>query len=430
MSDTQTSEREHHVETISERVNGADTTGERLRGVVAGAARLSSLAAKYADADLDGGFRFDLIAPMTRDEATAAAREAHRLAERSPGRSAYLFTSGGSTGTPHLAWIPAGLHLDEIERLWQPFVPGDVVVNLAMPGRLWSAHVFYNRLAERAGAGVIGLGHVDESELPGWADFLYEQGATAVVGTPGQLATLIGFLAERGHPLLRRLRTGVWFGEPCTAELESLLAGPAAHLELHANYGSTETWVIGYNGPGCGTDSFHVLPHQHVELVDGVVLVTCLHPDAVGPVIRYEIGDRGEWATCRCGEPAVRLLGRDHHLVKFAGTLVDPGELARAAGAVAGVRGVQIVLVEEQPGHAETLELRLVAEPSVDPAAVRERVLAAHIDLAFGLRGNEDEAMPVRVVERLERVDRTAKTPVVLRRTVARTADTSAPEVQ
>lgn len=389
------------------------STTAQLRGVVAEAARLSSLAAKYAPVDLGAGFLFDQVPPMTREEATAAAREAYHRS----GRSAYLFTSGGSTGEPHLAWIPAGLHLDEIEPHWQPFTPGDVVANLAMPGRLWSAHLFYNRLAERVGAGVIGLGHVDDAELPGWADFLDAQGATAVVGTPGQLATLLGFLAETRHGLLGRLRTGVWFGEPYNTELEALVRGPAAHVALHGNYGSTETWVIGHNGPGCATDCFHVLPYQHLDLVGGAVLVTCLHPDAVGPVIRYEIGDRGEWATCRCGGPALRLLGRDHSLVKFAGTLVDPGELARVAAAQPGVRGAQIVLTEERPGHVETLELRLVADPSIDPMAVRERVLAVHIDLAFGLRGQEDAAMPVRIVDRLERVGRTAKTPSVLRGT-------------
>jgi phenylacetate-coenzyme A ligase PaaK-like adenylate-forming protein len=396
----------------------SDATQARLRDVVTDAAGLPSLAGKYAVVDLGAGFRLDQVPPMTRDEATAAAREAYRRNQGS-GRSAYLLTSGGSTGTPHLAWLPAGLYLAEIERHWQPFAAGDVVANLAMPGRLWSAHLFYNRLAERAGAGVIGLGHVDDAELPEWADFLHAQGATVLVGTPGQLAALLGHLAEREHPLLGQVRAGVWFGEPRNAELDALLRGPAGHVELYGNYGSTETLVIGHNGPRCAADCFHVLPYQHLDLVDGTLLVTTLHPDAVGPVIRYQVGDRAEWTTCGCGEAALRVLGRDHHLVKFAGTLVDPAALARVAAAQPGVRGVQVVLTEELPGHAETFELRLVADPSLDPYAVRERVLAAHIDLAFGLRGHEDEAMPVRVVERLERIDRTAKTPLVLRRAAA-----------
>jgi len=235
----------------------------QLRDVVAGAAKLSSLADKCATVDLGDGFSFDGVRPMSRDETTAAAREAIRRSDR----PAYLFTSGGSTGVPHLAWIPAELHVREIERHWQPFAPGDVVANLAMPGRLWSAHLFYNRLAERVGAGVIGLGHVDEEEWPGWADFLYAQGTTAVVGTPSQLADLVRFLTERRHQLLAQLRTAVWFGEPFTARQEEVLH--AADIAIHGNYGSTETWVIGHNGPDCATDSFHLLPHQHVELVDG-----------------------------------------------------------------------------------------------------------------------------------------------------------------
>ena len=396
-------------------MNGARRAA--LRALVAASAELPSLAAKYAAVDLGPGFRFDRVPVMTRAEATTAAGEAYR--RRQPGhRPAQLFTSGGTTGEPHLAWIPADLHLDDIAAVWQPFRADDTVANLAMPGRLWSAHLFYSRLAERAGAGVIGLGHVEDAELETWADFLSAQGTTVLVGTPGQLAALLRFAAVRQHPLAAAVRAGVWFGEPCGPELDQLRRDHGLEIELYGNYGSTETWVIGHNGPTCASDCFHVLDHQHVEVTsDGTVLVTSLHPGGLGPVIRYRLGDRGSWRACRCGRgTAVRVLGRAPDLVKFAGTLVDPYELVRRAGTAPDVRAAQALVLESAPGYAEVLELRIVADPAVDPRRLRDHVLATHIDLRFGLRGSEEEAMPVRSVERLERSGRTAKTPAVLRR--------------
>ncbi|HVH23938.1 MAG TPA: AMP-binding protein [Pseudonocardia sp.] len=386
-----------------------------LRRLVARAAGLASLAATYADIDPNEGGWFDRVPVMTREKATVAAREAYARRDASSG-PAYLFTSGGSTSEPQLAWIPAGLHLDEITSHWQPLRGTDTVANLAMPGRLWSAHVFYNRLAERAGAGVIGLGHVDDAELVDWLGFLDAAGATVLVGTPGQLAAVLRHCVDSQHPLGRRLRAAIWFGEACGPELFELIATHLPGLELHGNYGSTETWVIGHNGPDCDPDAFHVLPHQHVELADGAVLVSTLHPQAVGPVVRYRLGDRGCWVRCRCGrEGALRVLGREGALVKFAGTLVDPYALVRAACTTPGVQAAQGVLMENGSGHIDVLQLRIVAHPRPDPDVLRDHVLDAHIDLRFGLRGHED-AVQIQFVDRLETVARTAKTPALVRR--------------
>ena len=106
-----------------------------LRRLVARAAGLASLAATYADIDPNEGGWFDRVPVMTREKATVAAREAYARRDASSG-PAYLFTSGGSTSEPQLAWIPAGLHLDEITSHWQPLRGTDTVANLAMPGRL------------------------------------------------------------------------------------------------------------------------------------------------------------------------------------------------------------------------------------------------------------------------------------------------------
>src|SRR5215472_8060431 len=109
------------------------------------------------------------------------------------------------------------MHLRALLPAWQPLGDGDVLANLATPGRLWSAHYFYNRVAEHAGADVIGLGYIPDGELKQWLDFLHRHRTTALAGTPSQLLRILEFCEDTGHPLAQRLRVGIWFGEPCDA---------------------------------------------------------------------------------------------------------------------------------------------------------------------------------------------------------------------
>ena len=140
---------------------------------------------------------------MTREDVTASCGQACH-ADPGPSRAAYLFTSGGSTAEPKLAWIPAGAAPGRDRRPhWQPLHSAtDTVANLAMPGRLWSAHLFYNRLAERAGAGVIGLGTSTTAEMGQLAGLPGTPAAPPCwSGTPGAAGAVLRHCAELSHPL-------------------------------------------------------------------------------------------------------------------------------------------------------------------------------------------------------------------------------------
>ncbi|MER8184452.1 AMP-binding protein [Kitasatospora sp. NPDC094015] len=382
-------------------------TAAALRNLARQATRFPHFRDKYGKVDLEGDFDYTDLPEMTRDDVTVAAEQA--AAHRPRSGSAYLFTSGGSTAEPKLAWIPTEMHLGELTRHWQPLTDTDVLANLASPGRLWSAHYCYNRLAELAGADVIGLGYVADEELGQWLDFLTRHGTTAVAGTPSQLERILLFCERTGHPFAGTLRVGIWFGEPCGPQLPVLRDRVAPGLGLWGHYGSTETWVIGHNGPGCPIDTFHLLPYQHVELADGAVLVSTLHPGAVAPVIRYRIGDRAEEVACPCGRPgrALRVAGREGSLVKFAGTLVSPHQLVAIATELPGVTAAQIVLTGAA-GIAERAEVLVVGE--AEEETVRAHLLASQIDLGFALRG-DDEEFTVRRVDSLPANPRTGKTP-------------------
>jgi phenylacetate-coenzyme A ligase PaaK-like adenylate-forming protein len=379
-----------------------------LRQLVRRAARQPFFAARYRGLPLDTDFDFTAVPEMTRADITASAQEAVGIAPRRD--AAFLFTSGGSTAAPKIAWIPCQMHLDELLPHWQPLTAGDVLANLAMPGRLWSAHYFYNRVAERAGADVIGLGGIPGQETAQWLGFLLRHRATALACTPSQLAQIL----RTGHPLLRQLRTAIWFGEACDSSVLELRDQAAPHLGLWGNYGSTETWVIGHNRPGCPADHFHILPYQHVEMAGDSVLVTTLHPRMVSPVIRYRIGDRAVPAECPCGRAGsvLRLLGREGTLIKFAGTLVSPEELVVVATSVPGVRAAQAAVAAD--GINERLEIRIVADQGISADDVRGRLLDSQIDLRAALRGDED-AFAVRIVNELSASPQTGKTPALVR---------------
>ena len=303
------------------------------------------------------------------------------------------------------------MHLDAVLAEWRPLGPDDVLANLAMPGRLWSAHFFYNRVAERAGADVIGLGDIDEPEMGQWLDFLARHRVSALAGTPSQLGAVLRHCARAGHPLARQLRTAIWFGEPLDDALLERLGEIAPELGLWGNYGSTETWVIGHNGPACDRGTFHVLPHQHVEIDGGRVLVTTLSPQAVSPIIRYRIGDRGRWVACSCGRPgaALRVLGREDSLVKFAGTLVSPQELVAVATSLEGVSAAQVALHVRRGGRRAARAARdrrrgrarggraraaagLADRPALRPARQRRRAARAVRRAARAQRADRQDA--------------------------------------
>jgi phenylacetate-CoA ligase len=291
-------------------------------------------------------------------------------------------------------------------------------VNLNNAGELGSMYPFYNMLGHRSGAVVVPLGALDAHQCGTWLDFLEQRGVTAAGATPSQLIRLLEYCESAGRrpPSLRKL---VWTGEPYPRRAAAMTRRTLPDAELYGVYGSTETWVIGHNGPTCPLDSFHLLPYQHVEVVDGAVLVTNTHPSGLNPILRYRIGDRGRLGSCPCGGPgeALQVLGRDDHQLKFRTILITPEEIAEVAQADPAVRAVQLALFEHGD-PAERLELRLLLVPGSGPADAEQRVRRLVLDQLYRIGfelGGMSGAFSVRAVDRLSVQHRTNKTPLLVR---------------
>ncbi|MFJ9901121.1 phenylacetate--CoA ligase family protein [Streptomyces sp. NPDC091280] len=389
---------------------------ETLRDVLARVVEIPELRATYEKfLDLDAVTLADL--PVLTKETLAGALNGVIRQARSRPHGAYVYGSGGTTGTPRLSLVPTGMFVEDITRHWQPLASDDILVNFNTPGRMWSSHNFFNAVAHHAGAVTIPLGAVDNDELADWLDFVDQLGATALDATPSQIARILEFCDSTGRPL-PAFRKLLWTGEGYSKRAAEITRRLMPDGRLYGVYGSTESWVIGVNEPDCPTDTFHVVPYQHVEIEDGVVLVTNTHPESVNPILRYRIGDLGEFVDCPCGRPdrALRIRGRDDPQLKFSSILLLPTDVTEVARAVSGVRDVQLVLFRHgQPD--ERMEIRLLVQPDTPrediERLVHQRVVTQVYKLGFAV-GSAPDRLAVRVVDELVTSAQTQKTPLVV----------------
>ncbi|MFE5294900.1 phenylacetate--CoA ligase family protein [Streptomyces sp. NPDC056632] len=400
-------------------------TGEQVRALVD---RYASGPLAEAYGHLDGVAEPALteVPVLTKDDFRAALPGTMARA-RDARFGSLVYASGGTTASPKLSLIPSHMFVPDVAAHWNPLTADDVLLNYDTPGLLSSAHNFFNGLAEFTGAVSVPLGAVDDERVPAWLDTVESLGVTAFNGTQSQIAQLVRLCAAAGRkpPAFRKV---LWNGEAFSASAASLVREQLPDTELHGIYGSTETWVIGHNGPGCDLDTFHVLPYQHIELDEGMILVTNTHPDCLNPVLRYRIGDRGTWVDCPCGRPgpALKVHGRDDPQLKFLSILVTPQEVAEAAHAVPAVTGVQVVMVDHGAAE-ERMELLVTLAPGTDTdgavAEVRHRVLTDVYRLGFEVAA-VPQAFEVRAVERLWVNPRSNKTPLLRHRSGSDTEET------
>lgn len=395
---------------VPARIDAADA-----RRLLSRAAALPSLRSKYARYLSATVPDWTSLPPLSKAELNSALDDL--LAQQTPARGGmYFYASGGTMSAPRLSLMPGEMFVADILEHWRPLVPRDVLVNLFTPGRMWSAHYFYNQVAVDSGAAVIAFGGLADGEIGQWLDFFESHGATALAATPSTLKRVLAYCARNGRPLGGICKI-IWVGERFDEGTGRLLAEVLPDAEVWGQYGSTETWVIGCNGPRCSPDVVHPLPYQHVELLDGAITVTNTHRACINPLLRYQVGDRGEITRCTCGStrPALRVLGRSDAYFKFLNQLISPEELVGLACEIDGVLDAQVALID--PGtDRERLEIRVRAsgtgEPDL-PRRVLDRVLAGHLELGYVV-GDAPRSVTASVVDRLAENARTAKTPLLV----------------
>jgi phenylacetate-CoA ligase len=394
------------------------TTPEHTDAVLAAAGallhrlrRVPALAARYAGPDPGSLDELAELPVMLKDDLQIALEA---LPPRAAHGATWVFQSGGSTGSPQLGYAPSGLYMAEVFEHWQPLGPGDVFVNGWSAGKMWGAHFLVNAYVDRAGCVAMNLGAMSRDEYGPWLEFFASRQVTAYGGTPSVLRLVLGYARATGVKL-PDLRAVLWLGEAWDPQLDADLAAVAPNARRWGMFGSTETWVVATNTPDCPADVWHPLPSQLVCVGDDELLdFTSLNPQVLNPVLRYRTGDAGRIVACSCGDPrpALQVLGRRDHLIKFRGHLLHVDDLVADLNTRPGVGRAQLV-VREATGVTDgsVLEVRLLAGAGA-AAQLADQVRAHLLSAGFGpsivFQRNPD-SLEVTVVETLIGNERTGK---------------------
>lgn len=328
------------------------------------------------------------------------------------GTGALLMSSGGTTGQPKITYVAYHQALDRLRRQWWPLAPGDLLLNLFTPGRMWASHYYMQALAERSGCDVIPAGPYSPAEIGDWLDTFNRLGVDAAAGNPTALADLARGVLDAGGTLpIRKL---IWMAEPWTRAKEETVRAAFPEAEIWGNYGSVENYVIATNTPACDLATLHLMPEQLLELDDEGALLSRAGDGWTVPVVRYRLGDRIAPAVCRCGrEDGLRVLGRADDAVKVYGTLIGVGEVLSLVAGRADVDEAQLVLTPGKDGDRSVSRMTVQFTGAAAAPEILDELLRKFYDLGV-VAQHYPEAIAVRAVQRLGRVSRTNKVPPMI----------------
>lgn len=312
------------------------------------------------------------------------------------------FKSGGTSGQPkysvftHAEWRAftdtfgggmrrAGLHA------------GERIGNLFYAGKLYASFLFIGRSIEGAGVGVcypIGGDDADEI-LATWRQF----GLTTLAGVPTTLMSLLEKLTPTDRETLQ-LETFLYGGEPMFADQIAAVQQVFPGCKVRSigiagvDYGELG-WVPPDAQPGVHSvfdDStvLEILEDGSDEPICGLgqpgrLVLTNLQRRLM-PIIRYPVGDRGEWLDPE-GTPQrrFRLLGRTEEGARIGPmTLYVDDILAllaslHSAGADLGVQSFQLCVDHIERRDRLTLRLAVAApqeRSDADSTRVRDALYA------------------------------------------------------
>ncbi|GAU08222.1 acyl-CoA reductase [Desulfoplanes formicivorans] len=283
-----------------------------------------------------------------------------------PAGASYLFSSGGTSGTPrNLCWSVEEFKQSQ-RLLGQGFralgiSSGDRVANLMRAGSLYTGFLATNGGLEQTGCQILSI----------TANQSIEETLNLVEGfrpnvAMGMTSTLVE-LAEQARKEQRTIRLERIFytGEAMSESSRNLL-----RTVFHASrigslsYGAVEIGPLGYQCDQCRHDEFHLSEDwAYLEFGENGEVFATGTGRLLHPIIRYRIGDRAAWvdSPCACGRtsPKFRLLGRTDHYVRLLYNDLYMAEIDRTLAAFPGLTPVyQIIVRDGEKG----LEAHLIIE--------------------------------------------------------------------
>ncbi|WP_299587025.1 AMP-binding protein [uncultured Microbulbifer sp.] len=327
---------------------------------------------------------------------------------------AILMSSGGTTGNPKLAYTPFHQALGRLLSEWRPLGPGNVVLNLFNPGRLWGAHYFIQALVEQSRAVSAPTGPFTPAEVATWLPMFRKVGVNTLAGAPTGLADFAKGILDRGDELA--INTIIWLAEPWTEKKYRTVRKAFPSAGFWCDYGSVETHSIAVNGPECDRDTYHLLADQLIEPQERGALLTRIGNGWTVPLLRYRLGDRIKPASCRCGRSeALVIEGRADDSVSLLSALISTGKVIELAEQVPGVEEVQLILTRSKKETAirEASVFTITFTGAAEPKQVSKQILNGIHNLASMVHQYPNSFL-VKRVQKLQRVTRTNKVPAVI----------------
>jgi len=310
-----------------------------------------------------------------------------------PVGDAYIFCTGGSTGSPKASLYTYAEFdrvtdlLSEIYRLGG-ISRRDSAANLFMAGNLWTSFIVADKALEKIGCINLPIaGNADPDLL---LRYILLFRPTVLLGLPSIIIKLASEIVRRDIRNLN-ISTILYGGEHMGEEARAFLVESLGVKRVSsAGYASVDAGVIGFQCAQCTGSIHHLLGgYQYLELLDpdsgrpvprgepGEIVVTGLQRRLM-PLIRYRTGDRGREleGVCACGRKGLRfeLLGRCDDCVRVGSVSLYPEDLEEILGRFPelsplfqveasreGTRDVVTVWVEEMapPADREGLARRL-----------------------------------------------------------------------
>ena len=387
--------------TVSTKINTASKP-ERLAELLNFARTHSPFYRDFYAAVPQGEERLDAYPVLDHKAFWAANTVQGNRVMTAPLTEGITFKSGGTSGQPkysvftHAEWraftdaFGAGMRRAGLRA-------GEHVGNLFYAGKLYASFLFIGRSIEGAGVGVCyPIGGDDAEEiLATWRQF----GLSTLAGVPTTLMSLLDKLTPADRETLK-LETFLYGGEPMFADQIAAVQQVFPGFQVRSigiagvDYGELG-WVPPGAAPGVHSifdDStvLEILEDSSDDVIHGLqqpgrLVLTNLERRLV-PIIRYPVGDRGEWLDPE-GTPQrrFRLLGRTEEGARIGPmTLYVDDILAllaglQNAGADWAVQSFQLCI--DHLERRDRLSLRLaVAAPhersDADSARVRDALYA------------------------------------------------------
>ncbi len=299
-------------------------------------------------------------------------------------KSGYIFSSGGTTGSPKLVYrtheeqhynalkLGKGLALSTLEK-------GDVVANLLFAGNLWASFVSFNQALEHTGCQILPIAGNIGIEI---VNYLRLFKANAVITIPSVLISIANYV-EKNQINDLKIEKAITGGEHLFEGAKEYLKEILEIKEFYSTgYTTNDTGAIGYQCKKCCGGIHHVHEDLHyVEILDistglpvkpgeiGKIVVTNLQRTLM-PTIRYDVGDLGRWieGKCVCGRNTrlFELLGRADEILIIGGVNIQPETIASAVHEVEelseyfqmiadldGFRDILIIKAEKKENFSE-----------------------------------------------------------------------------